>query len=239
MFHLNLAGPVSRFLAWLMDFFCILAVHSCLNYILSILNVISIDLYRAVYLVSFFCISIAYSIVLEWFWSGQTLGKRLFGLRVIDCQGLQLKFSQVVIRNLLRFVDILPVMYMAGGISAFISKRNARIGDIAGNTVVIREISIPKPDLTQVLTDKFNSLKEYPHLCARLRQRTSPGLADLALAALFRRQALDPEKRIILFARIADYFKTMVVFPQNALEGLSNEQYIRNIVEILFKSNDS
>ena len=35
----------------------------------------------------YFAISIAYGIVLEWRWRGQTLGKRLFGLRVIDAPG--------------------------------------------------------------------------------------------------------------------------------------------------------
>ncbi len=237
-FHLHLAGPVSRFLAWFLDLFCILALHSCLNYLLFIFHLFSRDLYQAVSMVLFFCISIGYAIVLEWFWSGQTLGKRVFRLRVMDAQGLSLTFSQVVIRNLLRFVDMLPAMYMVGGVVSLISSKNARLGDIAGNTVVIREIDIPGPDLSQMPGDKFNSLKAYPILCARLRQQIPPGLADLVLGALFRRQALDPEKRVVLFKKIAGYFQTLVVFPPKALDGLSDEQYLRNIIDILFSHRD-
>ena len=55
-----------------------------------------------------FAISVGYAIFTEWFWRGQTVGKRLLRLRVIEEQGLRLQFSQIVTRNLLRFVDMLP-----------------------------------------------------------------------------------------------------------------------------------
>ena len=49
-------------------------------------------------LVLYFVISIGYSILLEWRWRGQTVGKRLFGLRVIDVHGLRLQPAQIVLR---------------------------------------------------------------------------------------------------------------------------------------------
>lgn len=234
-FSLKLAGPVTRFLAWLTDFFCIMAAHQMLNNLLQLLNLVSRDLYQAVAVILFFIISIGYAIVMEWFFSGQTFGKRLFRLRVMDARGLRLKFSQVVIRNLLRFVDLLPALYLAGGIAMVLSRRNARIGDIAGSTVVVREDRVQKPDLKQVLPDKFNSLKGFPHLCARLRQKTSQPEADIALNALFRRQTLDPADRVRVFGALGRYFKERVPFPEEALDGVSDEQYIRNIVEILYR----
>ena len=35
--------------------------------------------------------------------------------------------------------------------------------------------------------------------------------------------------------QIAEYFKTIVEFPQEATDGISDEQYIRNVVDILFR----
>jgi len=74
---------------------------------LGFLGLISFDFARAFTVLAYFVIQIGYGIVMEWFWRGQTLGKRLLRLRVIDSQGLRLQFSQIVIRNLLRFVDML------------------------------------------------------------------------------------------------------------------------------------
>ena len=235
VFHLPLAGAVSRFLAWLLDFFCIMVIHTVLRNLLSILNLVSMDLYQGVLIISFFAISILYGMILEWFWAGQTIGKRVLRLRVLDAQGLRLRFSQVAVRNLLRFVDLLPAAYLLGGVTLVISRHNTRIGDIAANTVVVVEEKTVKPDLAQVLPDKFNSLKAYPHLCARLRQKIGQNEADLALSALFRRAALDPAERVRVFESLARHFRAQVPFPQEATQGVPDEQYIRNVIEVLYK----
>jgi len=59
------------------------------------------------------------------------------------------------------------------------------------------------PDLEQALERKFNSLRQSPHLAARLRQRVSPEEAQIALRALLRRDAYDPAARIVLFRELA------------------------------------
>ena len=50
----------------------------------------------------FFVAQIGYGFFCEWLWRGQTVGKWMLRLRVVDAYGLQLQFSQIVIRNLLR-----------------------------------------------------------------------------------------------------------------------------------------
>ena len=107
-FSLMLAGPVTRFLAWSVDLLVILATNKLLNVLLGLLGIISRDLAMAASVLGYFIVSIGYGIVTEWYWHGQTLGKRMLRLRVTDLHGLQLQFSQIVIRNLLRFVDSLP-----------------------------------------------------------------------------------------------------------------------------------
>lgn len=234
-FPLLIAGPLTRFLAWMIDWLCILVSFAISGQIITVFHLISQDLAVAfmVFLYSF--MSLAYAITTEWFWNGQTIGKRLFKLKVMDVQGLRLQFSQVAVRNILRVIDILPFTYMVGGVSSFLSKKGQRIGDIVANTIVIRASEIEQPELDQIQAGKFNSLKKYPHLCARLRQKVSPGLADLSLQALTRRNMMKPDSRINLFKEITEYLKQIVQFPQAAVEGISDEQYVRNVVEVIFQ----
>src|SRR5713226_2817669 len=105
VFALPLAGPVSRLLAWSLDIACIGAASEVVGRLLNSIGMINRELAQATYILAYFVISIGYGIAFEWFWRGQTLGKRVLGLRVMDEQALRLEFSQVAVRNLLRVVD--------------------------------------------------------------------------------------------------------------------------------------
>ena len=230
---------MSRFLAWLIDLFIVLMLASVIGVALALLKFISFGLAEAASLLIQFVLMIGYGIYCEWFWRGQTMGKRMMRLRVVDAQGLRLKFSQVVIRNLLRFVDMLPFFYLVGGVACAISRRAQRLGDIAANTIVVRIPKLSEPNLDQLMAGKFNSLRAYPHLEARLRQRVSAQEAALALQALVRRDLLDPVARVELFSQIADHFRAKVSFPPEAAEGITDEQYVRNIVDSLYRPSRS
>ena len=115
-FALPLASPVSRFLAWTVDAAAIVASGGLLRQALSLIH--NRAFAQTTYIIAYFVVSIGYGIGLEWFWRGQTLGKRVLGLRVMDEQALRLELSQIVVRNLLRFVDMLPLAYMIGGIAS-------------------------------------------------------------------------------------------------------------------------
>ena len=238
-FSLQLAGPITRFLAWLIDVFTISVVLSILQTFLAFIGFFSLDLAYAIMILTFFVVRFGYGIFFEWHWQGQTLGKKLLRLRVMDEHGLRLQFSQIVIRNLMRSVDSLPGLYLIGGIACLFSKRAQRLGDYAANTIVVWNPRILKPDLDQLLEGKFNSLREYPHLEARLRQRVSPAEAQVALQALLRRDELESHARVALFHEVADYFKAIIPFPQEATEGISDEQYVRNVVDSLYQSKSS
>ncbi len=234
-FALQLASPVARFLAWFVDFAVISAMSMVLSTALALLNLISIDFAHAVSILAFFLLQIGYGFFCEWVWRGQTVGKRIMRLRVVDASGLRLQFSQIVIRNLLRFVDMLPAFYLVGGVAATLSSRGQRLGDIAANTIVIRSPKFEEPDLEQVMAGKFNSLRGYPHLEARLRQRISPLEASIALQAILRRETFEPNARAELFARLGEHFRSLVDFPPESTEGITDEQYMRNVVDIVFR----
>ena len=153
----------------------------------------------------------------------------------MDAEGLRLKFHQIVIRNLLRAVDMLPFFYLVGGAATVLSRRAQRLGDFAANTVVIRIPKATTPNLDSVVGGKFNSFREHPHLEARLRQRVTAAEAAIALRALTRRGGLDPTARVDLFADLAAHFRAKVPFPADATESITDEQYVRNVLDTIYR----
>jgi uncharacterized RDD family membrane protein YckC len=235
VFSQLLAGPASRFLAWVVDVLCILTLLSALQDMLSIFSVLDSNLATAVFVVGYFIISIGYFITCEWLWRGQSFGKRLLRLRVVDAEGLRLQFHQIVTRNLLRFVDALPLFYLLGGLVCWFNRKCQRLGDIAANTIVIRQPHVAEPDLQQLLAGKFNSLRLHPHLAARLRQQVSPAEAAIALQAILRRDQFEAVARVELFAELARHFAAKTAFPTEAADGITDEQYVRNVVDIVYR----
>jgi uncharacterized RDD family membrane protein YckC len=236
VFSQLLAGPVTRFFAWFIDQLCIGAAMSLLGSLLDLLGVVSLNFAVALNVIAYFIVGIGYGIFFEWTWRGQTIGKKLFRLRVVDVEGMRLQFNQIVVRNLLRFVDELPIFYFVGGLTCWLNSKCQRLGDIAANTIVIRVPRITEPDLDQLLAGKFNSLRQFPHLAARLRQNISPAEAEVALQALLRRDEFDPVARVELFGELAAHFYAKVEFPAEATDGVADEQFLRNVVDVIYRT---
>ncbi|MBZ5605498.1 MAG: RDD family protein, partial [Acidobacteriia bacterium] len=225
---------VSRMLALMIDIAVIAAFGQVIRQLLAPLNAFGEDVAGAVYIVGYFAISMLYGAVAEWIWRGQTVGKRLFGLRVVDARGFRLELSQVIVRNVMRLLDGLPALYLVGGIACFFQRHHRRLGDIAAGTVVIRTPKLAHPDFDRLLGGKYNSLAESRHLAARLRQKVSVETAQVALDALMRRDELRPDARLALFHELAEHFRTLVPYPPEVDEQLSDEQYVRNVTEIVY-----
>ncbi|MEO8044193.1 MAG: RDD family protein [Spartobacteria bacterium] len=234
-FSLLLASPLTRFLGCVIDVGCIAVLNSTLGYFTRALGLLSADFALAAQITGYFVISIGYGILTEWYWRGQTIGKRLLRLRVVDAQGLKLNFNQIALRNVLRCIDLLPGFYAVGGAVSLLNRHNQRLGDIAAGTIVIRHPVARRPDLDQLAVDKWNSLRDYPHLAARLRQRVSPRTAALTVDAIMRRQELEPSERLALFRELASYLKGVTPFPPEASDGVGDEQYVRNVADVLFR----
>jgi uncharacterized RDD family membrane protein YckC len=234
-FSMTLASPSVRFLAWLVDSVASTAFSALIFKLVMLLSIISEGFAGALLFLLQFGIGIGYSIFFEQYWRGQSPGKRFFRLRVMDAQGLKLQPAQVVIRNLLRFVDMLPGAYLLGGGIAFWSKRYQRLGDLAASTIVVRSPKTTQPNLEQINAGKFNSFREFPHLEARLRQLVTPAEASAALQAALRRDEFEPVARVQLFAELSAYFKKLVEFPPEITETISDEQYVRNVVDVLYR----
>ena len=225
-----LASPVVRMLAWLIDAAAISVMTMAIRFVLGFAIIVSIEFVMALSILVYFAVTIGYGIVLEWLWNGQTLGKRILRLRVVDEGGHRLHFSQIVVRNLLRFVDSLPVFYFVGGVATLFNRRAQRLGDIAAGTVVVRQPAIAPPDVEQIGGMKYNSFSDHPYMEARLCSQVTPHEASLALTALLRRNEFDDASRLRVFRDLAGRFKELVEFPPEVTDDLSDEQYVRNVV---------
>jgi uncharacterized RDD family membrane protein YckC len=70
---------------------------------------------------------------------GQTLGKMLLGIKVVrEDNGEVPGLGAAAIRTVLRLIDVLPFAYIVGYISILVTSKNQRLGDMAANTLVVR-----------------------------------------------------------------------------------------------------
>lgn len=99
----------------------------------------------AVFFLIMFVFQWGYFSLFEAFWNGQTPGKRLFRLRVLEQSGRSISFMDALARNLLRIVDGLPGLYMVGIIFLFSTRRCQRLGDMVAGTIVVHERQIATP----------------------------------------------------------------------------------------------
>ncbi|MFC7204288.1 RDD family protein [Haloferax namakaokahaiae] len=85
-----------------------------------------------------FATFVGYFFLLEGYWNGQTVGKRLVGIKVVKEDGSPCDLMSSFMRNLLRIIDGL-FYYLVGFVVMAISDKRQRIGDRLAGTVVVRE----------------------------------------------------------------------------------------------------
>ena len=86
---------------------------------------------------------LGYFLLQEAIW-GATLGKRVFGLRVVRLDGTPAGWSAAFWRTILRVLEVNPVLFGAipGGLAVTWSKRKQRLGDMLAHTVVVRRADL-------------------------------------------------------------------------------------------------
>jgi len=80
-----------------------------------------------------------YFVFFEAVMRGQTPGKKAMKIRVIRDDGTPVTLNEVLVRNILRLVDFLPVLYGLGGLVMFLNPLCKRLGDLAAGTIVVKE----------------------------------------------------------------------------------------------------
>lgn len=133
-----------------------------------------------VLILAFFAILVGYPAVAETFWAGRTLGKALFGLRVVTREGAPIRFRHAALRAVLRVFEIIVLLGAPAVIAATLSRDNQRLGDLVAGTIVIRErrgegaasvVTFPPPygyegyvaslDVSSLGTDQYGLIRSF------------------------------------------------------------------------------
>ncbi|HEY4091168.1 MAG TPA: RDD family protein [Luteibacter sp.] len=131
--RLHAAGAIPRAHAWLIDFGLRAIAAFVLLAILGTLGRTGMGIGMLV----LFAVYWIYSVPFEVWADGQTPGKRMIGLRVVNSDGTPVTLLPSVVRNLLRTVDGLPGVYGVGLACCLLDPHGRRIGDIVAGTMVV------------------------------------------------------------------------------------------------------
>lgn len=140
------AGLVPRVLAFAFDLVARGVIMGVLMVPLALLGNVGLGLGALL----LFLVSWWYMVLFEVLNQGCSPGKQVMGLRVVQDDGTPVGWSASLIRNLLRFVDMLPFGYFFGAISCLQHPHFKRLGDLAAGTLVVyRERPLPRPQIPQ------------------------------------------------------------------------------------------
>lgn len=197
-FQYELAGPVRRLGAWLID----LVVVQMGYFVAVILLVLGLGLFAGatglagaggfmdlIGGMAAFAILVG-ALVVNWFygawaearWNGRTLGKSWTGLRVLARDGGSINAGQAIIRNLVRYADLMPVVtpgllfpspegeawlpeiptptMMTGLVVMLILPGFRRLGDLVAGTMVVVENDQYWPELARFTDPRVSQLAD-------------------------------------------------------------------------------
>lgn len=115
-----------------------------------------------------------YFTLFELLMNGQTIGKRSASLRVVKADGFALDFGSILIRNLFRVLDNIPLMWVVPVVSA----RSQRLGDMVAGTIVI----VDKPGELSAVRDTLARRQKHENRYQfSLAQLSKLGPQDLSM----------------------------------------------------------
>ena len=140
------AGLVPRSLAFAVDLAIRVLVMAGLVLMFGFLDSFGLGLAA----IAWFVLDWWYMVLFEVMNQGRTPGKRLLHLRVVHDDGTPIGWASSLSRNLLRFVDMLPLGYSIGALSSLNHPDFKRFGDLVAGTLVVHdELPIRRPSLPE------------------------------------------------------------------------------------------
>jgi uncharacterized RDD family membrane protein YckC len=141
----RLAGPATRLLSYLVDLALQIGIIVVVIILCTIGGVtVGAGASLGAFLVVWFFLDWAYFGISEAFFRGKTVGKHLFGLRVLQEKGYPATVWGGLIRNFLRAADGISA-YGVGFVTMFVSGKFRRLGDLLAETVVVEERRVRVP----------------------------------------------------------------------------------------------
>jgi uncharacterized RDD family membrane protein YckC len=163
-------------------------------------------------------IYLLYHPVLEVLMRGRTPGKRRAGVRIVMRTGATPETGALLIRNVLRLVDCLPVFYVVGLASCFLTEQRVRIGDLAAGTVLVLDSETAEKSRAQLAS-------------LGARSGLSPQLVELIRDVLERWPSLEVGKRDELARSILARVDGALSAAQ--LAALSDAELLRRLQRLL------
>ncbi|NPV91978.1 MAG: RDD family protein [Firmicutes bacterium] len=151
-----------------------------------------------------------YFLLMEFYRDGQTIGKRVLGVRVVQDNGQPLTFLSAAIRTFFRIVDFLPFLYFLGILACFLHPRNKRIGDMVAGTILVVDPTRERLAARRGVDKEIEKLRpDLPRLDLREEMRQSVTREEWRMLAAFieRLPTLSPEKSREYGRQMADYFE--------------------------------
>jgi uncharacterized RDD family membrane protein YckC len=227
-FHFELAGIGARALASAVDALVMMLTLGVVGALLSIVGIAFSGLAMALYFVAAFAVQWGYAAGFELAY-GRTLGKRVAGIRVVQQNGLPITAAQAAIRNLVRIVDMLPALYLAGVVSALLDARGRRLGDLAAGTVVVRARRAQLPSAVLAPVERHNSFIRDPSVVQACSRVTAPE-RDAMLGLALRREQLPLAVRHALFGKLSAHLEQRLGLPRPSY--LSEERFVLNLAAV-------
>ncbi len=100
-----------------------------------------------------------YHLLFEMFNRGQTIGKKVLGVRVVRIDGKEPGFTDFLLRAIFQIVDSLFSFGVVGSVLIASSEKRQRFGDMAANTTVVKTTSNSQFSLDDIL--KIHTLENY------------------------------------------------------------------------------
>ncbi|MGO9935462.1 MAG: RDD family protein [Steroidobacteraceae bacterium] len=126
------AGFAVRCTAFLIDVFIRFFILSSLGTALAVAGRFA----NGAMFIILFVVNWLYPVIFELTPLAATPGKHMMGLQVMMANGLPITPAGCLTRNLMRAVDMLPLMYAFAIVTMLLRRDARRLGDLAGGTVV-------------------------------------------------------------------------------------------------------
>ena len=228
-FEYELAGVAARAVALLIDLVVMFALGATAMLVIAQLGPALGGFATALGWVAGFVIQFGYPAILEWAFDGRTAGKWVVGIRVLSDDGLRIDFVQSVIRNLVRILDMLPLMYLVGGTAALIDGDRRRLGDIAAGTIVVKVRRTHLPSAVVPPSARDNCFVDDPSVAHAARRITAPE-RDAMVKLTLRRDELPLALRRDLFRDLAEHLEARLALERPSF--FSEEKFVLNLTAV-------
>ncbi len=151
----EIAGVGDRLIAALIDLFILVGYLIFSFSLIGIFGIVGVEPGTIIFIVMYLPVFV-YEVLFESLMNGQTLGKRIRGIRVLSLDGSEAGTGSFIIRWVFRFIEIYASFGSIALVTLILSKKGQRLGDMAAGTAVVKIRNSSSLDET-ILTNLDNN----------------------------------------------------------------------------------